>query len=162
MCGVIHAALRATGFCAHGAVPGINAHPLHQGEVNHQPVVAAPESGPVVAAAPHGSKELVLPRKAHGRDDIGYIRASSDQERPLVDHAVVEPAGLLVVRVAALAEPTAQASLEFVNRDGIQHNSLYHDSKFHLRPIRPAHATPYMQCGLRGMAGTPDVLAQTP
>ena len=112
---VIHAALRATGFRPHGAVLRINAHPLHQGKVNHQAVVAAPESWPVVAAAPHRRKEIVLPRKAHGRDDIGDIRAASNQQRPLVNHPVVEPAGFLVLRVAALDQLTAQASLEFVN-----------------------------------------------
>src|SRR5262245_5234734 len=102
MGGVIHAALSATGLRPHGAIPGINAHPVHPGEVNHQPVVAAPESGPIVAAAPYGREQIILPSKAHGGDDIGDIAAASDQERPLVNHAVVEPAGFLVVRVAAL------------------------------------------------------------
>ena len=49
--GVIHVALRATGFDTHGAVFGVDAHPLHQGKVDHQPVIATAQSGPVVAAA---------------------------------------------------------------------------------------------------------------
>ena len=40
--GVIHVTLRATGSHSHGVVGRISTHPLHQGEINNQPVIATP------------------------------------------------------------------------------------------------------------------------
>jgi hypothetical protein len=102
MSGVIHVALRATGSHPHSAVRRIDMHPLHQGEINNQPVIATAQSGPVVTAAAYGGEKIILPTKPHGGDHIGYVGTASDQERPLVDHAVVQLAGLLIVLVASL------------------------------------------------------------
>ena len=113
MTGMIHVALRATGSHPHGAVRRIDAHPLHQGEIDHQPVIATAQSGPVVAAAAYGGEKIILPAKPHGGDHIGDIGTASDQKRPLVDHGVVQLAGLLVALVASLDQLAAQARLKF-------------------------------------------------
>ena len=39
--------------------------------------------------------------KAHGGNNVGHVGAAGDEERPLVNHRVVELAGLVVVRVAS-------------------------------------------------------------
>jgi hypothetical protein len=46
----------------------------------------------------------LMQRIRRNHDAIGDIGAASNQERSLVNHAVVEPSGFLVVRVAALDE----------------------------------------------------------
>jgi hypothetical protein len=43
----------------------------------------------------------VSPAEIHRRDDVGHVGASDVEERPLVDHRVVELARLLVFRVVA-------------------------------------------------------------
>ena len=45
----------------HGPRRGIDPHPLHHGQVDHQPVVAAAEAGAVVAAAADGQQQPVVP-----------------------------------------------------------------------------------------------------
>jgi hypothetical protein len=53
----------------------------------------------VVAAAADGNQELVVAAEIHRRDHISDIGAARDGQRPLVDHAVVEPARFLVIRM---------------------------------------------------------------
>ena len=62
-----------------------------------------------MATATDGGEQIILPSKAHGGDDVGDIGAASDEQRPLVNHAVVELAGLFVLLVAALDEVTPEA-----------------------------------------------------
>ena len=121
---MIHVALGAAGSHPHRAFGRIDTHPLHQGEVDHQPVIAASQSGPVVAAAAYGGEQIILPAKSHGADHIGDIGAAGDQQRPLVDHAVVELAGLLIALVAALDQLTAQTCFEFSYSRIVQHDFL--------------------------------------
>ena len=128
MTGVIHVALRAARFRPHGAVRRVDAHPLHQGEVYHQPVIAAAQSGPVVAAAADGGEKIILPAKSHGGDHIGDIGTASDEKRPLVDHGVVQLAGLLVMLVTSLDQFAAQARFEFSYDCIVQHDFLLFNS----------------------------------
>ena len=87
--GVIHIALGTTGSNPHGLVDRINPDPVHQGEIDHQPIVATPQPRSIVGAAAYRREKLVLPAKADRRDHIGNIGAARDQQRPLIDHRVI-------------------------------------------------------------------------
>jgi hypothetical protein len=54
-----------------------------------------------VPAAADGERQPVLGREAHGGRDIVGIRATRDRGRALVDHAVPDPAGGLVLEVVS-------------------------------------------------------------
>ena len=69
-------------------------------QVDDQPVVDAAEPGTVVAAAADGDRQLVVAPEVDRRDHVADVGAARDQQRPLVDHGVVERAGLVIVRVA--------------------------------------------------------------
>ena len=58
-------------------------------------------------------RRLVVAPEIHRRDHVGDIDTAGDQQRPLVDHAVVEFAGIVIVGVAALDERAAQALTQF-------------------------------------------------
>src|SRR2546430_1288361 len=45
---------------------GVDRDRAHPAQVDHQPVVADPEAGEVVAAAANGDVELVVPAEVHG------------------------------------------------------------------------------------------------
>ena len=100
VCRVIDIALGAARLDAHRARGRIDAHALHCREVDHQAVVAAAEAGAVMAAAADREQEAVLAREGHGGDHVGDVQSSHDHEGPLVDHAVVEGAGVVVARIA--------------------------------------------------------------
>jgi hypothetical protein len=102
MSGVIHVALRATRPHPYSAIRRIDPHPPHKGEINHQPVIATSQSRPIVTSAAYGGEKIVFPTKSHGEDYIGYIGATSDEQWPLVDHAIIQLAGFLVTLVASL------------------------------------------------------------
>ena len=53
----------------------IDPHALHWREVDDEPVVAAAESGTVVAAAADGEQQTLLAGELHGGDDVGRVRA---------------------------------------------------------------------------------------
>ena len=57
--GVIDVARRAAGIDPNGAARRIDAHALHQRQVDHQTVVAAAKAGAVVAAAPDGDEQAL-------------------------------------------------------------------------------------------------------
>ena len=54
----------------------------------------------------------LIAAEVHGRDDIGDVHAARDQERPLVDHAVVKSTGGIVVRITWTDESSAKALLK--------------------------------------------------
>ena len=59
--------------------------------------------------------ELVVAAEIHRGDDVGDIGAARDQQRPLVDHGVVEFARLVVVRMVAPDNRPAKTLSEFSN-----------------------------------------------
>ena len=65
------------------------------------------KSGAVVAAAADGHDDVVVAREIDRGDDVGDVGALGDERRALVDHRVVDGAGLVVARVAALDEIAA-------------------------------------------------------
>jgi hypothetical protein len=60
----------------------------------------------------------------HRGHNIRHVCAASDHERPLVDHAIVQTAGVIVTLVVGLDKVTAQARLEFFYDWFIAHNVL--------------------------------------
>ena len=109
MGGVVDVAGGAAGGDAHGAVLDVHADPAHPGQVDHQPVVHAAEPRPVVASAADRDFQAGLPRMADTGDHVGCVQALRDEQRPLVDHPVVERPGLVVRRVVAVDDPSAEA-----------------------------------------------------
>jgi hypothetical protein len=60
---VIQIALCATGPRMHNAVSRIDPHALHQREINDEPVIAAPQTRPVVASPAYCDEKIILSTK---------------------------------------------------------------------------------------------------
>ena len=95
---------------------GIDADAVHRREVEHEAVVDAAEAGAVVAAAADGELEPLAAAEVDRGADVGDVAAADDQRRVLVDHRVVEPARLVVVRAAGLEHSTAETCPERLDR----------------------------------------------
>ena len=89
------------GLGPHGAVVGIDVDVLHQRQVDDDAAVAHREAGDAVAAGPHRHRAGRCPERAHRGDDVLGVAALGDEGRaPVVEHGVVDLAGLVVVGVA--------------------------------------------------------------
>ena len=110
---VIDVAGRAARAHSHRLVLGVDPHALHRRQVDDQAVIDAGETRTIVAAAANGDRELVVAAEIHRRDDIGDVRASGDEQRPLVDHGVVEFSRLFVFRMVAPDNRAAKTLSEF-------------------------------------------------
>src|SRR5436190_14108868 len=109
-----HAALRAN-----HASRRVDGHLVHRREVDHETVVDAAEAAAVVAAAADGDPQAALARERDRGGDIAFVDAVRDRCRPLVDHGVVEGAGLVVPGVLTIDDATLYRSAEtFDRRDG--------------------------------------------
>ena len=64
--------------------------PFHEGEINHQAVIATTQAGSVVTTATYGREQLLVATESHGGNHIRHIGAARDQQRPLVDHGIVQ------------------------------------------------------------------------
>ena len=106
---VVDVPRRAARLDANGAVRRVDPHPFHHRQVDDQPVVDAAQAGAVVAAAADGDEKTVVAAEIHRGDHVGDIDALRDEQRPLVDHAVVERASLVVVRIAPRDQPAAKS-----------------------------------------------------
>ena len=69
----------------------VDPHALHQGEVDHQPVVAHRQAGKAVAAASDRHGEPDPASEADGVDDVGHAGAAGDERRVPVDRTVPHP-----------------------------------------------------------------------
>ncbi len=112
--GVVNVARRAARIHPNPSSRRIYAHALHHRQVDHQTVVAAAESGAIVTTAPDSDEQTLVASEVHGSDNIRDVHAACDQKRPLVDHAIVQLAGLLVALVTTLDQITAQVRLELL------------------------------------------------
>ena len=84
----------------------------HLRQVDHQPAVGHGPAGDVVAAAAHRHLQPALAAEQHGLRDVGRPPAARDDRRPLVDEAVVDPAGLVVARLAGAEQPAGEPGRE--------------------------------------------------
>ena len=120
--GVVDVSGRAARLGAHAAAGRIDVHALQHRQIDDEPVVAAAEAGAVVAAAADRQQQSFLSSEVDGGDDVGDVRTSRDQARPLVDHAVVHGARGVVVRVRRPDQAPAKVPLEGRNR--VRHGCL--------------------------------------
>ena len=104
---VVEVSPRGPGIGTSGLVPRIDMHGAHLRHVDDEAAVVRPESGPAVHAATHGKVEPMLPGEVHGSDDVADLLGLQDRQRPLVEHAVVYRARLVVALVLRGDHPTA-------------------------------------------------------
>src|SRR5882724_694555 len=103
-----------TGFGMGCAPHRINAHPLHQGQVDRQPAVADAGAGEAVGTAAYGDQQVVVTSEVHGAEDVGHPDGAADQTWPPVDIRVPDLASLVIGGIAGSDEWAAQALLERV------------------------------------------------
>ena len=108
----------ASGVGADGVVLGVDRGAAQQRQVDDQGVVRHPEPGRVVAAAPDGDLDAVLAGEPHAGDDVGGVPAARDGGRMLVDHAVVDGAGLVVAGIPRHDQVAAQGGGQLLVRLG--------------------------------------------
>ena len=120
---MIDVAGRATRAHSHRLLLGVNSHALHRRQIDDQAAFDAAETRTIVAAPPNRDRELVVAAEFDGRNNIGDVGASGDEQRSLVDHGVVELSRLLVFRMAAPDQSAAKTLCEFGN-NFLVHKSL--------------------------------------
>jgi hypothetical protein len=118
---MVNIAPGATAFDAHGARRGIDADALHRRQVDHQPLVAHPQSAGVVAAAADRQAQQLLAREVDAAHHVGNVAAVDDEPRVAVDHRVVDTSRRVVVRVVRLHDAPAQRGGEFSDGLGVEH-----------------------------------------
>jgi len=89
---------------------------VHCRQIDHEPVVDAPEAAAVVTAAAHRDAKSTVSRELDRCRDIRLVRAVRDRRRILVDHRVEEGARLVVVLFALQHDPSLDGGREPVNR----------------------------------------------
>src|SRR5512134_2971510 len=82
------------------AILCVDVNPLHARQVDDHPALAEGPTADVVAAAANGNQKVVLARKVHGIDHVGYARAASNDPRVLVYGGVPDPPSLVISRIA--------------------------------------------------------------
>ena len=122
MGGVVDVALRATGANPGSPGLGVDANALYRRQVDDQAVVHTAKARSVVAAAPDGDGEAVVASEIDRSHHIGDVGAAGNGQRPLVDHAVVEGACVLVGWVRRLDELTAQTGLQIRDFACVDHD----------------------------------------
>src|SRR5262245_26855664 len=103
---------RAARLYADGPARGVDAHAFHRREIDHEAVVAAAETGTVVATTPNREEQALVSREVHRRDDIGRIDTPRDQTGPLVDHAVIKGAHGIVIGIGGTDHSSAKTFFE--------------------------------------------------
>ncbi len=96
----IEFAPRHTALRARGASLRVHIHALHQRQIDHDSIIDGRPASHIMAAAAHRDLESVLPGEI---DRLGDVRDGStlrDQRRVLVDHAIVQLARLIVIRIS--------------------------------------------------------------
>jgi hypothetical protein len=90
----------------------------HLRQVDDQGVVRHPEAARAVAAAPDGDLHAVLAGEPDAGDDIGGVATAHDGGRVLVDHAVVDGAGLVVPGIRRHDQAAAHGGGQLLERGG--------------------------------------------
>ena len=94
---MIDIALRAARPDADRTAAGSTRTPFIGDRSMTSPPSQLPRPGPLCPPPRTAMEQIVLAPEIHRRDDVGDVGAARDQRRPLVDHAVVERARLIVV-----------------------------------------------------------------
>ncbi len=109
---MVHLAPGASASDAHRALLRVDPDAPDACKVYDQPVVGDAQAPAVVPAAPDGKEHVVLAGEVHAGDHVGGVDAARHHARSLVDHGVVDLAGLVVPRIAGPEEFPAQARPE--------------------------------------------------
>ena len=104
----------ASGVGADGVVLRVDRGAAQQGQVDDQGVVLHAEPRRVMAAAPDGDLDAVLAGEADAGDDVGDVPAARDGRGALVDHAVVDGAGLVIPGVRRPDQVAAQGGGQLI------------------------------------------------
>ena len=102
----------------------IDAHAAHQGQVDHEPVVAHRLAREAVAAAAHGHEQLVRAREVHGAHDVRGAQAAGDHRGTTIEHAVEDLARVLVPGDVRQQQLAAQPGAEVLHVGGAQQDLL--------------------------------------
>jgi hypothetical protein len=94
---------------AHSPRGWVDVDVLQAGQVDHDAVVAGPETGAVVAAAAHREQLVVFAREGDDLRDVVGVGTLGDQCRPAIDHRVVDLARLVVLGVCRPDESSLEA-----------------------------------------------------
>jgi hypothetical protein len=97
--GVVDVTPGASGVGADGAAVRADRGAAQHRQVDDQGVVPDTQAGRVVAAAPDGDRDGAGAGKSHAGDDVRGVADAGDGLRMLIDHGVVDGAGLVVARV---------------------------------------------------------------
>ena len=78
----------------------VNTNAIHGRQVDHEAAITHGVASHAVAAPADRHEQVVGTRKIDGSDHVRYACAAGNQRRALVDHCVVDLAGLIVAFVA--------------------------------------------------------------
>ncbi|MEZ4505398.1 MAG: hypothetical protein R2848_05855 [Thermomicrobiales bacterium] len=99
---------------------------VHASQVDDQTVIAGAQSRSVVSTTAHTNRQITFTGELHRRHDIGHIDRLHDERRALVDHAVVDGASGIVVRIVGRDDVAAHAHAQERDRLAIQDPGLFH------------------------------------
>src|ERR1700676_974814 len=112
MRGVIHVAPDAAAADTHSVSRGIHLHVLDAGKVDGQGIVPDTEAAGIVAAAADGDAQSAGSPEFDSRDHVRHVHALGDEPRLLVNHPVVDFAGVVVGWAAWLNQFSAKLRAE--------------------------------------------------
>ena len=84
---------------------------FYRREIDDETIVTNSEAARIVSAAADGQEQIVFSRKIYRADDIGHIRATRDQARPLRYHRIVNFAGVVIGLIVRLDHTRRAGSL---------------------------------------------------
>jgi hypothetical protein len=119
--GRVHLAPRSAALDPRRAPVGIHLDAVHRRQVDHESALDGAESGAVVAAAAHRQRQVRPLGGLQGGRNVGGRGATRDHRRPLVDHRVVERAGVVIPDVVGQEHLAAHSATEFVGLDHQAH-----------------------------------------
>ncbi len=105
----IDLAQRAAAADAHGPRLRVDLDRVQRRQVDDDSVVARAEARAVVPAAAYGDQQIPLACEGDDLRDVGSVGAARDQRGVAVDHRVVDGSRVVVVAVARLDQPAAEA-----------------------------------------------------
>ena len=94
---------------------GVHLDCRHRRQVDDDAIVAGGETSDAVCSAPDGHRQALARREANGPDNVGGAGGTDDHCRVLVDRAVPDVPGLLVLIVAGSHERADESPLELVD-----------------------------------------------
>src|SRR6476646_10449014 len=111
MGGMVDVAELGASVDARRSLDRVDAHAAHPRQIDDQTIVDRAESGSAVTAAPNGDRETLVTSDVDRGDHIAGVHRASDEQRALVDHAVLDASRLIVGWVVRADEVAAKPAL---------------------------------------------------